>query len=930
MTTPGDPARTLYLIDGTNNLFRAFFAIRGLRTSKGVPSNAVFGFTSMLRKVIKDHDPRYLAVAFDRPEPTFRHQAYADYKAHRPEAPPDLIAQIPHVKRACEVLGVPLVELAGYEADDLIGTLAQRAADAGFGVVIVGTDKDLLQLVGGPIVVLNPVSGEVLDAAGVERIFGVRPDQVTDVLALCGDASDNIPGVAGIGEKGAKDLIRQYGSLAGALENAAAIARKAYREGLAAHADTARLSRDLAIVRRDVPVPFDPEALRLRPADREAARDLFVELEFTTLAREFEAPALEMARIEVTVVRDAAGLREVARRLAGGPCAILVEPETDRPAAGRATARGGAQAALPGAGDPGPARPAGAIPGIAGIALAGEGVVFYIPIGHRGPAAGEQPTARAAVEALRPLLEGEKVERLTHGAKEALLLLRGAGSGIPGFAGDTRVASYLLNADRRSHDLEIVAQEIAGLPVASHESLVGSGAHRVGWAEVGIDRAAAFVGGRAAALLAIRDRLETGLRHDRLDDLYREVELPLASILADMERTGVRIDTAFLAGLSAEWGGELDRLTGDIHRLAGREFNINSPKQLGEILFDVLGLKPKRRTSKTKSFSTDADTLEDLAEDHELPRRLLDYRALQKLKSTYVDALPSLVDPATGRVHTSFNQAVAATGRLSSSDPNLQNIPIRTDRGKQIRRAFVPADGCHMLSADYSQIELRILAHLCRDPALVRAFRSGEDIHRRTAAEVFGVLPDLVTSEMRRRAKAVNFGVLYGMGAQRLARDQGIPAREAQQFIDRYFERLPQVKAWIDATVATAESQGQVRTLFNRVRHFPEIRGTDRNARQQAIRAAVNTVLQGTAADLIKMAMVALPEALRRGRHPATLLLQVHDELVLEAPVASIDGVATIVRRVMEEIHTLEVPLVVDLRAGENWLEMFDLPRSKD
>ncbi len=903
MTAPGEPTRTLYLVDGTNNLFRAFFAIRGLRSSQGVPTNAVFGFTSMLRKLIKDHDPRYLAVAFDRPKPTFRHQAYADYKAHRPEAPADLIAQIPHVKQVCAVLGVPLIELAGFEADDLIGTLAQRAAEAGFKVVIVGTDKDLLQLVGGPVVVLNPVSGETIDAAGVERVFGVRPEQVTAVLALCGDASDNIPGVEGIGEKGAKDLVRQYGSLAGVLENAATITRKSYREGLLAHADSARLSHELAVVRRDVPVAFDPETLRLRPPDTGAARDLFLGLEFTTLAREFDAPTMAAPEVAVTVVRDADGLRDATRRLAGAPCAVLVEAE--------AAVSGGA-AAVP-----------------AGIALAGAGAVFYIPIGHRGLAVGEQLDAETVVDALRPLLEADGVDRVTHGAKETLHLLRRMGSRIPGFASDTRLASYLLNADRRGHDLEIVAQEVAGLPVASHESVLGSGAKRAAWSELDVDRAAAQLGGWAAAVLEIRGRLEENLEHDGLTDLYRGIEIPLASILADMERAGVRVDTGFLAKLSGDWGGELDRLTLVIHRLAGREFNINSPRQLGEILFDGLGLKPKRRTSKTRSFSTDAETLEELAEEHELPRRLLEYRSLQKLKSTYVDLLPALVDPATGRVHTSFNQVVAATGRLSSSDPNLQNIPIRTEQGRQIRRAFIPADGCLLLSADYSQIELRIMAHLCQDPALLHAFRSGEDIHRRTAAEVFGVLPGLVTPEMRRRAKAVNFGILYGMGAQRLAREQGIPVREAQQFIDRYFERLPQVKAYLDGAIAAAETRGQVRTLFNRVRYFPEIRGTDRNARQQAVRAAVNTVLQGTAADLIKKAMIVLEAELRK-RDAARMILQVHDELVLEVPEPSIDGVATIVRRVMEEIHTLAVPLVVDLRVGRNWLEMSDLPRSKD
>jgi DNA polymerase-1 len=903
MTVRLDPARTLYLVDGTNNIFRAFYAIRGLRSSRGVPTNAVFGFVNMLRKLVKEHAPRYLAVAFDRAEPTFRHKAFADYKAHRPEAPPELIRQIPLVKRACEVLAVPVLEQAGYEADDVIGTLAERARDAGLQVVIVATDKDLLQLVGEGVLVYNPVSGEILDGDGVERTFGVRPEQVRDVLALCGDASDNIPGVPGIGEKGAKELIRRFGTLERVLEAAPALSRRTYREGLAGHADTARLSLDLATVRRDVPVEFELERFHLATPDAAAARDLFEDLEFQDLAREFARPA-EAPAGSTRVVTDLDAIRELGRRLrAAGTFAIHAAGDHDEPMRS----------------------------GLVGIALAvPAGETVYIPLGHRRLGTPRQAGEREVLEALRPALEQPEAVRAGEDAKGTLILLRRRGVRVPGFACDSMLAGYLLNPSRRSQDLAVVAREVAGLEVPGHEALLGTGAKRTPLAETDVELAAALLGARAAATLAIRERLEAVLRSGGLLDLYRDLELPLASVLADMEIAGVRVDTAFLVSLSAEWDRELQWLTAAIQKAAGRDFNINSPRQLGEILFETLKLTPGRRTRKTKSFSTGMEVLEELAREHELPRLILDYRSLQKLKSTYVDTLPQLVNPDTGRVHTSFNQAVAATGRLSSSDPNLQNIPIRTDLGRKIRRAFVPEPGHRLLSADYSQIELRILAHLCGDPALVGAFLAGEDIHRRTAAEVFGVMPALVTDEMRRRAKVVNFGLIYGMGPQRLAREQGIPLKEARDFIGRYFERLPRVREYLDAAVADAERDARVRTLFGRVRYFPEILGADRNARQQAVRAAVNMAIQGTAADLIKKAMVVLDERLRSGGPRARMILQVHDELVLEVAEDEVAACAALVRDVMEGIHVLDVPLKVDVSAGPNWVDLAPVPESKN
>jgi DNA polymerase-1 len=907
MSARPDPERAIYLVDGTNNLFRAFYAIRHLSNSKGFPTNAVFGFTAMLRKLLREHAPRYAGVAFDLAEPTFRHRAYADYKANRPEAPPDLVAQIPVVKKVCGILGVASLELPGYEADDLIGTLARRGSEAGFEVVIVATDKDLLQLVGDRVQIFNPTTEQFLDAAGVESAFGVKPSQVRDVLALWGDESDNIPGVPGIGEKGAKELIRRFGDLEAVLAAASTLKSGRQREGLEKHAETARLSRDLATVNVDVPIPFELDRLRLKPPDGKASVELFQELEFTSLAREFAAPAGPRAEAlpeTHTILGDAASLERVVSRLRSGKI-LSLHLEGDSPEPMRA-----------------------ALVGIALAGPAGEG--FYVPLGHGGLGAPSRMRPDAALRLLRPLLEDPGVERVGDDIKTDLVFLRRLGISVPGFSFDTMIASYLLNPSRRSHSLEAVAEEVTGLNVPAYEAVLGSGAKRVPITEIGEDRAAALVCPRAAAMLALRGRLEAALRDAGLLPLFRDLELPLASVLADMEIAGVRIDAGFLAPLSAEWGEKMVRLTTEIHALAGREFNLNSPRQLGEVLFETLKLRPGRKTLKTGSFSTSVDVLEDLAESHELPRRILEYRTLQKLKSTYVDTLPRLAHPETGRVHTSFNQAVAATGRLSSSDPNLQNIPVRTELGQQIRRAFIPADGCLLLSADYSQIELRILAHLCADPALVSAFRAGEDIHRRTAAEIFGVHPDLVTDEMRRRAKAVNFGILYGMGPQRLARDQGIPLKEAREFIERYFRRLPGVKEYIDGAIAAVEREGSVRTLFGRVRYFPEIRGTDRNARQQAIRAAVNTAIQGTAADLIKMAMVALSARLRSKGSGARMTLQVHDELVLEVPTPEVAPTAAIVRRVMERIHPLAVPLAVDLRVGKNWLDLEDVRESKD
>ena len=664
------------------------------------------------------------------------------------------------------------------------------------------------------------------------------------------------------------------------------------------------MSFDLVTVRRDVPLREDPVSLKATPPDAGAARALFLELEFGAIVKEFPAPVVTTAP-EHQVVTDRSALQgAVERLLARRTVAFSFERDNPHPMRG-------------------------VLVGI-GLAGPGKGDLFYVPLAHESDSAAGQMDRDEALVAIAPLLTDPETLRVGHDVKSDCVLLRRLGVRPGPWSFDGMLASYLLNPSRQGHALEVVATEIAGLELPGYESLVGSGARAVSLASVGIDRTADFVCRRVAAMLELEPQLREALEEAGLLPLLVDLELPLAGVLAGMEYAGVRIDTDFLSALSDRWEVELNTLTGTIHSLAGREFNINSPKQLGAVLFTELGFSPGRKTRKTRSFSTSVDVLEELADSHELPRRILEYRSLQKLKSTYVDALPAIVLKETGRIHTTFNQAVAATGRLSSSEPNLQNIPVRTELGRQIRRAFIPADGSLLISADYSQIELRILAHLCGDQALIGSFNRGEDIHRRTAAEIFGVLPELVTDEMRRRAKAVNFGIIYGMGPHRLAREQGMSFKEASRFIEEYFDRFPKVREYVDDVNARAEAEGCVRTLFHRVRYLPELKGSDRNAKQQALRAAVNTTIQGTAADLIKRAMVVLDGRLSEAVEVVTMTLQVHDELILEAREDDVDRVCDIVRETMESVHRLNVPLIVDLRVGRNWLDLQNRPRSQN
>jgi DNA polymerase I len=886
----------LYLIDGSSQMYRAYHAIRGLTGPDGRSTNAVYGFVTMLRKLLQDLQPAYIAASFDLAGPTFRSELATDYKANRTPMPGDLAEQIPWVHEACEALGVPILTSERYEADDVIGTLATQAAAAGFDVAIVTADKDFFQLVHDGIRVYNPRDeGIWYDEEGVRAKLGVSPDHVIDVLALMGDPIDNVKGVPGIGEKGARELIAAHGSLDALLARAAELPQKRYREALLAHAEAARESRELVRIHTDVPVRFDPEALRHRGASRERCYDLFSRLGFRSLVTAF-APTADSVDRAYRLVRTVDELEALVADLRrAGRFGVRVVP--DAPAAMRA--------------------------GIAGIAVsAGDRQAAYVPLGGRHLEA-TGLGASEALQALKPLFEDAAVQKVGHDVKFDAIVLARHGIDLRGVASDTMIASYLIDATRSAHRLEELALEHAGYKALTEEEVCGRGARAVHLADLPAEAVLDYAGERADLARQLTRPLEALLEREELIALYREMELPLIPVLASIERAGVRVDAAVLARQSQHIERELARRSGEIFVLAGGEFNVNSPRQLSEILFDRLKLPALKRTGKTRTASTAVDVLEELALVHELPRQILEWRALQKLKGTYIDALPQLVHPVTGRVHTCFNQAVAATGRLSSSDPNLQNIPIRTELGREIRRAFV-ADPDHVLiSADYSQIELRVLAHLSGDAALIEAFRHGEDIHDRTALQVFGAHSGLGPHELRRRAKIINYALLYGKTAFTLAKDIGVPQGAAQEFIDAYFAGFPGVRGYIERTLAAARETGSVKTMFGRRRLVPELTSRNGQIRAAAERVTVNLPIQGTAADILKRAMLdvhaALEGAARRSR--ARMILTVHDELLFEVPEAHADEIAVLIRERMEGAVRLSVPLTVDVGIGRNWKE---------
>jgi DNA polymerase-1 len=890
----------LFLVDGSSYAYRAFYAVRGLVNSKGQPTNAAFGFTSMLAKVLQTYGADAVGVVFDAPGKTFRDEMYAEYKATRDAMPEDLVRQMSFIREIPRAYNVQTLEVAGVEADDVIGTLAVQAASAGWDVVLVTGDKDFMQLVTkkasepGPGIVLYDDSKD--RRVGIDEVvekFGVPPAQVVDILALTGDASDNIPGVKGIGPKFATELIREHGSVEALMAGRDRV-KPRFRGPLELGQKDALLSKALATIRRDVPVRFDPEAFALRPPDRDRLVALFTELEFTRLLQELQAGAPKRQAFSFEKYRLILTLEELRALVRGlsGAASLSVDLETT-------------------SADPMRAR-------IVGISLcAKEGEAAYVATGHSYLGAPAQVPLEAALAELKPLLEDPNVRKLGQNSKYDALVLARNEVALGPLAFDTMVGAYLADPDQGPFNLETLARKWLSHDMILFEDVAGKGKGQLTFDQVPVDRARDYSCEDADVAFRLAPLLERKVRDDGMGGLLDEVELPLVGVLVELERNGVAVDAGYLEELGRDFEKRMVSSMREAFRAAGEEFNLDSPKQLQRILFEKLGLNPGKRT-KT-GYSTDVSVLEKLAGRHELPARILEYRQLAKLKSTYIDALPRLVNPETGRIHTSYNQAVAATGRLSSSDPNLQNIPVRTAEGRLIRKGFVPAPGSVYVGADYSQVELRILAHLSGDALLIQAFREGRDVHASTAREIFGT----VDEQTRRRAKAINFGIIYGMSAFGLAQRLGIEPSTAQEYIDLYFGRYPKVKAWLEGAVAEGGRLGYVRTMAGRRRYVPDLKSQNRIIRGAAERIAVNAPIQGTAADLMKAAMIRVSRRLRGTR--SLLILQVHDELVVEAPEPEAAAAAGIVKEEMEGVCPLAVPLRVDVSRGPNWAEMEEL-----
>jgi len=892
---------TLALIDGSGFVFRAYHAIPHLSTTKGVPTNAVYGFATMLLKALREHAPTHAALVLDASRKSFRSDLDPTYKANRPEAPDDLVRQFPLVRDVTRALSVPLLEEPGVEADDVIATLARRGLEQGFEVVIVTGDKDFAQLVRPGVELYDPMAeaagrGGWTRAEEVKKKLGVVPGAVVELMALTGDKVDNVPGVPGVGEVTAAALVNHFGTVAAMFERPeeipAAVPRggEKLREKILAHKDRILLNRELVSLRDDLDLADRPEEFARRPFDAERARALFTELEFSRLLKDLPPPprAPRVERTEVLSSREALA-RAVAEARGSKEVGLYAAFSTPAPRT----------------------RPP------AGIAFAASGRAFYVPMAHRYLGAPAQLSAADVAEGLRPLLEDPEVAKHCHDLKRESHALARLGLAVAGPGADTDLMSRLLLATRREHDLGDVARERLG---ADLPPLPEGASRRAGPVEEqAVEAVAAHAGAAAALLPDLAAALARALEEGGLERVYREVERPLVPVLAAMEEAGILVDRAAMESMSAEFGKAMRDLEGRIFEAAGHPFNVASTRELGQVLFGELGL-PVQKRLKTGP-STDQDVLEKLAEEHALPRLVLEHRSLSKLKGTYVDALPVLIDPSDGRLHTTFNQAGAATGRLSSQDPNLQNIPVRTELSRRIRAAFVAAPGSVLVSADYSQIELRILAHFAGDPALLEAFRLRQDVHTQTAAETFGVAPLEVTPDMRRIAKVLNFGIAYGLSAYGLSQRLDLPTSEAQGIIDRYFARYAGVRTWLTETVERAREEGAVRTLFGRRRELPDIRSRNPALRQAAERMAVNMPIQGTAADVVKVAMLRVDEGLRRGPLKARLLLQVHDELVLEVEESALEPLEALVRRSMEGAVELKVPLDVEMGHGRNWAE---------
>jgi DNA polymerase-1 len=892
------PKKHLVLVDGSSYLYRAFHAMPSLSNSKGMPTGAAYGIVNMLRRLLADYDPSHLAVVFDAKGKTFRDDLYSEYKANRPPMPDEMRQQLDAIRSLVKALGMPLLEVPGVEADDVIGTLARQGKNSGFDVTISTGDKDMAQLVNESVTMVNTMDNSRLDPEGVEGKFGVRPEQMVDYLTLVGDAVDNVPGVPKVGPKTAVKWLKEYGSLDSIIATADQIGGKV-GENLRGCLDRLPLSRQLVTIKCDVDLDVGPDELERKAADESQLRELYADLEFKTWLAELlagqEAAEEDRAQIDYEIVLEKKQLAAWIERL-GEAESFAFDTET--------TSLDYMKADL------------------VGVSFAvRSGEAAYVPCGHDYDGAPKQLTREYLLAALRPLLEDPKHLKIGQNLKYDMSVLARAGIELQGVAFDTMLESYVLDSTATRHDMDSLALKYLSHRTIHFEEVAGKGAKQLTFNQVPLDKAGPYAAQDADVTLRLHQTLWPRLQDEtRLARLFQEIEMPLVPVLSRIERNGVLVDRGMLEAQSVELAASMKNIAAEAYEAAGEEFNLASPKQIQAILFEGLGLPVLEKTPKGQP-STAESVLQELAHEYPLPKLILEYRGMSKLKSTYTDALPARIDPETGRVHTSYRQAVASTGRLSSTDPNLQNIPVRTPEGRRIRQAFVAPAGSVILAADYSQIELRIMAHLSGDQRLLEAFESGEDIHRATAAEVFDVAPKKVSDEERRSAKAINFGLIYGMSAFGLARQLGVPRREAQAYVDLYFSRYPGVKQFMDDTKERARDCGYVETVFGRRLYLPEIKSRNAARRQYAERTAINAPMQGTAADIIKRAMITLDRWLAESGTTVRMIMQVHDELVFEVAEDSSADLQAVVVAQMEAAADLSVPLKVDVGVGKNWDE---------
>jgi len=899
--------RVLYLIDGSSYIFRAYHAIRSLSTSKGSPTNAIYGFTSMIFKFLKDYSPEYLGIVFDSKGKTFRDEIYPLYKANRDEAPDDFKIQVPKIFEMVDSLGIPQVQIEGYEADDIMGTIAKEMEEKGISVVLVTGDKDFCQLVSEKVTLIDTMRDKKTGIKEVIQRFGVPPESVIDVFALSGDATDNIPGVRGVGEKTASELIGKFRTIESLYENLNELPQR-QRDLLEANKESAILSKRLVTIETSIPMSVSLEGFEYKGFNKEKLREIFEELEFKSLLRELGDN--EKVQQEIAIIESSGGkvsyddyhlvLTEMDFDMVLERIDLTKEVSIDLETTSQSPMRAE----------------------IVGIALSpASHESYYIPVAHRSTVfdSTKQLNSKYVLEKLKPIVEDNSIKKIGQNLKYEFIVLERNGLRLRGISCDTMVAAHLIDASRLSYSLDELAKYYLEHKTITYKDVTGIGRDKINFEEVELERAKVYACEDADVAMILSKKLASELEKLTLLDVFKDIELKFIEVLALVEMNGVKVNSELLERLSIDFEKSLEKIAEEVYAQVGFRFNLNSPIQLREILFDKLGL-PQKKMTKSGEASTDVEVLTELSKFHPVPEKVLEHRGLSKLKSTYIDSFPKLINPRTRRIHTSFNQAGTSTGRLSSSDPNLQNIPVKTPEGRRIREAFIPEDGFLLLSADYSQIELRLLAHFSEDDSLVSAFLAGSDIHNRTAAEIFGVSEDLVTPEMRRRSKTINFGIIYGISPFGLSKQLGISNTIAKSYINEYFKRYRRVKSYTEASIREAERQGYAVTLLGRRRPIPELKSKDRTTRGIGERTAINTPIQGSAADIIKIAMIKIQERLSRD-YRSRMILQVHDELLFEIHESEIDDLSRIIKKEMEKAWQLRVPLRVDIGIGKNWAE---------